>query len=106
MPESYKHFVPGAGLSIERYTEAVPKDGKYYLLRDGEITHVFKSLKPAERKFRQMLKEMDYTPEPVAAGTRTQGEMHVERYLDAKDMFWATSHQHRARGGRGGRGGV
>lgn len=106
MPESYKHFVPHAGLSIERYTDAVPKDGKYYLIRNGEITHVFKSRKLAEQRFREMLKEMDYTPEPTAAATRTQGEMHVERYLDAKDMFWATSYLHRSRGGRGGRGGV
>ncbi len=106
MPESYKHFVPGAGLSIERYTDAVPKDGKYYLLRNGEISQAFKSLKLAEQRFREMLREIEYTPEPVASSARTQGEMHVDRYLDAKDMYWATSYMHKARGGRGGRGGV
>ncbi|MDO8674211.1 MAG: hypothetical protein Q7O66_22610 [Dehalococcoidia bacterium] len=106
MPESYKHFVPHSGLSIERYTESVPKDGKYYLLRNGEITNAFRSLKLAEQRFREMLKELDYTPQPVDPATRTQGEMHIDRYMDAKDMYWATSHMHKSRGGRGGRGGV
>lgn len=33
--DSYKHYIPDIGLSIEKNTENVPQDGKYYLLRDG-----------------------------------------------------------------------
>lgn len=106
MPESYKHYIPKAGLSVERHTEAVPNDGKYYLLRDGEIVHAFRSLKQAEQRFREMLEGLDYSPQPVATNVRSQSEIFVERYLDAKDMYWAESHRFRGKGGRGGRGGV
>jgi hypothetical protein len=30
----------------------------------------------------------------------------LERYLDAKDLYWAESYKYRAKGGKGGRGGV
>ena len=35
LDDTYKHYIPYLGLSIERNTEKVPQDGKYYLLRDG-----------------------------------------------------------------------
>ena len=32
--------------------------------------------------------------------------MMTERYMEAKDLYWADSYKHRGGGGRGGRGGV
>ncbi len=38
----YKHSIPDIGLSIERYTEIVPADGKFYLIKSGEIIGSYK----------------------------------------------------------------
>ncbi len=32
--DTYKHYIPDIGLSIEKNTKNIPQDGKYYLLRD------------------------------------------------------------------------
>ena len=32
--DTYRHYIPDLDLSIEKNTENVPQDGKYYLLSD------------------------------------------------------------------------
>lgn len=102
----YKHYVPDLGLSIERNTANVHQDGKYYLLRDGQIVKAFKSLKKAEVAFRQALAEAGYRPKPAEKQAKSATEQDIERYLDAKDIFWAEGPKYRGKGGKGGRGGV
>lgn len=103
---SYKHYIPDIGLSIEKNTENVPQDGKYYLLRDVQIVSAFRTLKQAEIAFKEMVSELGYKPKPVKKQTKSAAEQNVERYLDAKDVFWAEGPIRRDKGGRGGRGGV
>ena len=104
--ETYRQYVPGFNISIERNTGSLPKDGKYYLLRDGQIVNAFRSLKKAEVAFKEALAEAGYTPRPVEKQAKSATEEDLERYLDAKDVYWAESYKYRGKGGKGGRGGV
>lgn len=102
----YKHFIPKLDLSIERNTEQVPKDGKFYLIRQGQIIESFISIRKAEERFRQLVKESGYKPEVSPNKPMSASEEGIARYLDEKDLYWAESHKYRGKGGRGGRGGV
>ena len=104
--DTYKHYIPDIGLSIEKNTENVPQDGNYYLLRDGQIMRAFRTLKKAELAFREMLAEAGYTPKPVEKQGKRAAEQDIDRYMDAKDRYWAESYKYRGKGGKGGRGGV
>lgn len=102
----YRHSLPALNLSIERLTENVPCDGKYYVLRDGETVGVFRSLKQATRLFRQIVDESGYKPEEVSMSKEALRNAEMNRYFEAKELYWAESHKYRGGGGRGGRGGV
>ena len=104
--ETYRQYIPGFDISIEKNTTSVPRDGKYYLVRDGQILKAFRSLKKAEVVFKEALTEAGYTPRPVEKQAKSAAEQDVERYLDAKDLYWAESHKYCGKGGKGGRGGV
>lgn len=67
---SYKHFIPKLNLSIERNTDQVPNDGKFYIVRDGHAVEGFRSLKKAEEKFKQIVEESGYKPEVLPAKQR------------------------------------
>jgi len=54
----YKQFHPRANISIESYTGNVPADGKYYILKDGQIISGFRSLKAASLAYQKMVDEM------------------------------------------------
>ena len=103
---TYKQYIPDLGLSIEKNTENVPQYGKYYLLREGQIVRAFRTLKKAEAAFRETLAEVGYAPKPAEKQAKSAAEQNLERYLDAKDRYWAESHKYRGKGGKGGRGGV
>jgi hypothetical protein len=104
--DNYKHYIPDLLLSIERNTENVPKDGKYYLLRDGEIVEGFRTLKKAQMAFKQALDKIGYTPKPSEESAKSAAEQRIQAYLDAKELYWAESHKYGGKGGKGGRGGV
>ena len=107
MPETfYKQSLPPLGLSIERDTERTPDDRKYYVFRDEQVLGSFSKLKAAQSLYRQVISESGYHPEPQSEPGKTASELMTERYLEAKEFYWADSHKHRGGGGRGGRGGV
>ena len=101
----YRQSIPDLGLSIERGTEATPDDGKYHLIRDGQSLGSFRALKRAQEVFRQVVQESGYKPTP-STPARTASQIMTERYMEAKELYWADSYKHRGGGGRGGRGGV
>ena len=107
MPKSdpYRQYIPDLHLSIERNTQIVPGDGKYYVLKEGQVLGEFRSLKQAQTLFKQVVEEQNYAPTP-SLPTKSVSEMQNERYMEAKSFYWANSHKHRGGGGRGGRGGV
>ncbi len=93
------------GLSIERDTERTPDNRKYYVFRDEQVLGTFSKLKAAQSLYRQVISESGYHPEPQPEHGKTASELMTERYLEAKEFYWADSHKYRG-GGRGGRGGV
>ena len=59
---AYRQALERAHLSIEQGTEGVPDDGKYYVLHDGSVKGSFRSLKGAERKYREILHSLSLPP--------------------------------------------
>ena len=107
MPEAfYKQSLPPLGLSIERDTECTPDDKRYYVLQDGQMLGSFATLRAAQALYKQVIADSGFQPKPQDGSGKTASEMMTERYLEAKEFYWADSHKHRAGGGRGGRGGV
>ncbi len=100
----YRQTIPELELSIERGTNRVPEDGRFYVLRNGEVLGAFRSFKKALELYKRVVEESGYRPPPVEKQSLSQ--QAVARYLDAKDLYWAESHKYRALGGKGGRGGV
>lgn len=103
---TYRHFIPKLSISIERNTARVPNDGKFYILREGQIIDSFRAIAKAEARFRQLVKESGYKPEVSPTKPRSAADEKLERYLDTKDLYWAESYKYRTKGGKGGRGGI
>ncbi len=102
----YRQYIPDIRLSIEKDTDAVPKDGKYYVLHEGKIEGTFRSIKQAQKLYRELVKKIGYTPSTKQEKRKSASELATDRYLEEKDFYWADSYKHRGGGGRGGRGGV
>jgi hypothetical protein len=79
MATAYRQHLPDLDLSIERYTDAVPSDGAWYLLRGGEQLGRYRSLKAAQEAWKHVLRESGWTPkarevDAAAARRREQKE--------------------------------
>lgn len=62
--EPYRQVLPELKLSIERLTESVPPDGRWYLLKAGETVRRFRSLKAAQAAWREIIRESGWKPKP------------------------------------------
>lgn len=102
----YKHYIPEINLSIEKGTDKVPNDGKYYIVSDGRITDAFKFRRQAEEKFKRLVAERGYKPTTLQNAKPNAGDETVERYLISKAIFWAEGPKYKDKRGKGGRGGV
>jgi hypothetical protein len=58
----YRQLNERAGISIEKDTDKVPADGKYYVLRDGKIVGSFRILKQAEYLYKKLVSEKNLPP--------------------------------------------
>ena len=96
----YRQAIPAIGLSLERATDQVPKDGFFYVLLRGEIKGRFRTKSKALSLYRSLLRDSGYKPQPVEASVDTARES-VERYLDELESYWSDSHRHTPRGGKG-----
>lgn len=103
---SYRQIIPDISLSIEKETDNVPNDGKFYVIKDGNVKGSFRSLKQAQEMFNDLVKESRYTPRVKPSHKKSSSELATERFLEAKDFYWADSYKYKGGGGRGGRGGV
>ena len=81
----YKQYIPDLQLSIERGTDAVPDDGRFYVLRAGKVLKGFGSLKKAQELYKGIIQESGYKP------PEKERALHgdVDRYLDSKSLYWA-----------------
>ena len=96
----YRQAIPAIGLSLERATDRVPKDGFFYVLLDGEIKGRFRTKSKALSLYRALLEQSGHKPQPVEVSVDA-GRENVERYLDELESYWVDSHTHRRRGGKG-----
>ena len=77
--DSYRHYIPDLGLSIEKNTANVPQDGKYYLVRNGQILKGFGTLRKAEMAFKKLLAESGYMLKPVEQRRKSAAEQDIDR---------------------------
>jgi hypothetical protein len=107
----FKQQVPTIGLSLEQGTGAVPDDGRFHILIEGEIVFSCKARSTALSRYRELrdglLSESDVeqrVPDPAETRRREREfydfqavkyESQRERALNAK-----------RKGGKGGSGGV
>lgn len=107
----YRQYNEKAAISLEQGTAGVPDDGRFYLLRSGEVVEAFPSLKRAQAAYKRLVDEvLALIRSANAEGAEGEAKEKrldavkesTERFLDAKDAYWANSHKYR-RGGRLGR---
>ena len=97
----YRIYAEGTGVSLERNTETVPDDDRYYLVKNGEIIGSFSSKKEGIAHFRRLLKEIGYKP-PVCDEEKIDlFEESLDKFFRAKEIYWAESHKYREKGGKG-----
>jgi hypothetical protein len=53
-----------------------------------------------------LVKESGYQPKPVTKQPRSVTDEMLERYFDAKELYWAESYKYGGKGGKGGPGGI
>jgi hypothetical protein len=58
----FRQHLPDLELSIERYTDAVPADGGWYLLRSGEQLGRYRSLKEAKLAWERVVQDSGWRP--------------------------------------------
>ena len=102
--EPYLQYVPGPGLSLERNTSTVPKDGWYYVIRDGEIISRSKSLTQAQKEYIAI--RVTLVEHKTADASVDSRSLALDNYFAEKELYWSQSHSFRRGGGKGGRGGI
>jgi hypothetical protein len=58
----FRQHLPDLDLSIERYTNAVPGDGWWYLLRADEQLGRYRSVKEAKLAWQRVLQDSGWSP--------------------------------------------
>jgi len=98
--ESYRQSIPAIGLSLERSTADIPKDGYFYVLLNGTVKGRFRAMKQALALYKSLLEESGYTP-PLSGDRKADPAREaVERYMDDLEAYWTDSHRHARRGGK------
>lgn len=97
----YRRELPQIDLSVERGTDRVPNDGKFHILRDGEVLESFKLEKTAVARFREIAQEIGFSPEGSKAKPTNAFEEDLDHYFDAKELYWGESHKYADKGGPG-----
>jgi len=88
--------LPALALSIERGTPDVPSDGCFYLLRNGDVLTRSKSLRTAQKAWREVIDASGWTP--PTPQQRTSEEMlaaeRAARDRDARNEYWHSGRRH------------
>lgn len=101
MSDYYKRELTEVGLSIERATENVPNDGRFYLVWRGKIIGDFSTEKLALQRYKEILAEVGFKPQETKSEQVTPSQEWLDQYLYAKEIYWAESHKFREKGGPG-----
>lgn len=73
----YRQYNQRANLSIENGTGAVPLDGKYYVINDGNLVRGFRGLKAAQELYQKLLQEKDLPPLKKDGSRLSLGQMLI-----------------------------
>ncbi len=95
----YRRSIPQINLSIERNTDKVPCDGKYYLFKDGVIIKVCRSKAKADELFKKIVDESGYKPPKIDISNYSNEAL--DRFLRDRIIFHAEGAKYNSRGGRG-----
>jgi hypothetical protein len=99
--------IPGLGISIEQGTEAVPDDGRFYVIVDSAIVFGSSSRARALTEYRNRRESLLVTQGSLAASVRPQGVLRRARADSEASAFLAASYGERKRKGmrKGGKAG-
>lgn len=106
MPTLFKMQAEGLDISLQQYTDAVPNDGKYYLLKGKEIIKSYRGKSQAIKAFRTYLKEVGYEPPDSKKVMDAKDLLNAEKddvEFYRSEMYWGRSHQYRGGGKLGNR---
>ena len=84
----YRHSIPKLGFSIERYTDLVPGDGRFYVLHKGKIVKSYRSRSKAEEYLYQFVKESEYELKSVPIKIVDALNEDTSRYFRKKSTLW------------------
>lgn len=103
MSTFYKRKIPEIGLSLERDTNNVPNDGRFYIVRDGELVDSYPSERRALTRFRELVEKSGFKPKAIDPEEKKRAviEDRRDQYFRAKDLYWSESHRYKEKGGRG-----
>ena len=98
----YRQGLPGIDLYIERGTDRVPADGRFYIVLRGETVGSFRSLRAALRRYREQQGLLGYAPPSGEGATAFERLRHedLERDLLRSASYWAESHRFTGGGGK------
>ena len=97
----YRREISKIGLSLERCTDKVSDDGKFYILRDGQVIEALSSEKKAVARFREIAEDIGFAPDPTDQKPRDPFQEHLDKYFEAAEVYWAQSYKYREKGGPG-----
>jgi hypothetical protein len=106
--QPYRQAVPALRLSLERGTEGVPDDGRFHVLRDGEVVYTSESQREALLLYRDL---RDRLLPPIGKGVDVRRIIEREVAEQEANRFLADSRRAKRakalkKGGKGGSGGV
>jgi hypothetical protein len=98
--DAFVQRLPALGLTLERYTAAVPPDGYWYITRENEIVGRYRNRKAAKEAWDQIVADSGWKPPKIERDPR---EMMVReatmRENERFQEYWGNSHKFRPRGG-------
>ena len=100
MPGHFRYTAIGTTLSVEKGTENVPDDGRYYLLDNGRVLETFSSRKKAVARFRELLRERRYRPPEWKRDEINPFDETLRNLSIAKEIYWYYASSYR-KGGKG-----
>ena len=101
MSNMFKMLADGLDISLQQYTNDVPNDGKYYLLKGKEIIKSYRGKSQAIKAFRTYLKEVGYEPPDSKKDVDAKDLLNSEKddmEFYRSEMYWGSSHQYRSGG--------
>jgi hypothetical protein len=97
----YERVHRPTGFAIKRATEDVPNDGRFHLVRNGQIVASFRTERDALLPYREAIQQSGWVPAEKVQGRVDISAVVADQAAAAAEDFWHESSKHRRRGGKG-----